>query len=75
MKRFSTKQVESGSYESGQESLGLSDEGYGYQSGVIYDSDIRNAELVIDEHHGDPFAVMRIQTYDDAPMAKGQVRL
>ncbi len=37
------------------------------------DNDVRNSELVIDSHHDDPFEVMRIQTYDDAPMAKGKV--
>jgi hypothetical protein len=36
----------------------------------VYDSDIRNAELVIDAHSVDPFEVMRIQKYDDVPMAK-----
>ena len=35
----------------------------------VYDTDIRNSELVIDAHSKDPFEVMRIQTYDDAPMA------
>lgn len=69
-----SKHVDSISYESAQESLGLSDEG-SQGLGVMYDSDIRNAELVIDEHHNDPFEVMRIQTYDDAPMVKGQVSL
>jgi len=34
-----------------------------------YDTDIRNSELLIDAHSNDPFHVMRIQTYDDAPMA------
>jgi len=36
----------------------------------VYDSDIRNAELVIDAHSVDPFEVMRIQKYDDVPMAR-----
>lgn len=35
----------------------------------MYDNDIRNSELVIDAHSPDPYKVMRIQTYDDAPMA------
>jgi hypothetical protein len=57
--------------ESRDESLGLSDED-GHPSGQMRDNDVRNAELVIDDHSEDPFAVMRIQTYDDAPMAKGK---
>jgi hypothetical protein len=36
----------------------------------IYDTDIRNAELLIDKHSEDPFGVMRIQEYDCVPMAK-----
>eukprot|EP00551_Chaetoceros_affinis_P014647 CAMPEP_0203687830 /NCGR_PEP_ID=MMETSP0091-20130426/752_1 /ASSEMBLY_ACC=CAM_ASM_001089 /TAXON_ID=426623 /ORGANISM="Chaetoceros affinis, Strain CCMP159" /LENGTH=400 /DNA_ID=CAMNT_0050557249 /DNA_START=34 /DNA_END=1236 /DNA_ORIENTATION=- len=72
MKTYKRIESDNVSYESAQESLGLSDEGSNYQQGVMFDSDIRNAELVIDEHNNDPFAVMRIQTYDDAPMAKGQ---
>jgi hypothetical protein len=36
----------------------------------VYDNDIRNAELVIDAYNIDPFEVMRIQKYDDVPMAK-----
>lgn len=55
-----------------EESLGLSDES-NHNLDEMRDSDIRNAELVIDSHSDDPFVVMRIQTYDDAPMAKGQV--
>lgn len=35
----------------------------------VYDNDIRNADLVIDKHSIDPFEVMRIQQYDDVPMA------
>lgn len=54
-----------------EESLGLSDES-NHNLDEMRDSDIRNAELVIDSHSDDPFVVMRIQTYDDAPMAKGQ---
>jgi len=36
----------------------------------VYDNDIRNAELVMDAHSVDPFEIMRIQQYDDVPMAK-----
>lgn len=52
------------------ESIGFIED-LGYEAtNNICDSDIRNAELVFDYHHADPFEVMRIQTYDDAPMAK-----
>lgn len=36
----------------------------------LYESDICNAELVMDAHCTDPFKFMRIQKYDAAPMAK-----
>ena len=36
----------------------------------LYESDICNAELVMDAHCTDPFKFMRIQKYDVAPMAK-----
>ena len=66
----------SGSSESRNEfeSLGLSDESNNGSFGNMYqDNDIRNAELVFDHHHNDPFEVMRIQTYDDVPMPNGPV--
>lgn len=55
-----------------QESIGLSDEESNKVNNTL-DNDIRNAELVFDAHNADPFEVMRIMTYDDAPMAKGKV--
>jgi hypothetical protein len=66
---------QSGNYSDDAEeaSLGLSDDSEYGNGDSNYDNDVRNAELVFDEHHSDPFAVMRIQTYDDAPMAKGHV--
>mmetsp|Transcript_14812 Transcript_14812/g.17243 ORF Transcript_14812/g.17243 Transcript_14812/m.17243 type:complete len:405 (-) Transcript_14812:539-1753(-) len=61
--------------ESCEMSSGLSD-GSGpkkQDSGEMdIDTDVRNAEIVFDAFHHDPFEVMRLQTYDDAPMAKGQ---
>ena len=62
------------SKEDSLESIGLEDEGKKSKTKSkkknVYDNDIRNAELVIDAHSNDPFEVMRIQTYDDAPMAR-----
>lgn len=40
------------------------------ETNSMYDTDIRNAELLIDKHSADPFGVMRIQEYDCVPMAK-----
>lgn len=54
------------------ESIGLDKENAGKTKGSkkdMYDIDIRNSELVIDSHSPDPFEVMRIQNYDDSPMA------
>lgn len=55
------------------ESIGLDKENSGKARSRkdLYDTDIRNSELVIDDHSKDPFSVMRIQNYDDAPMANG----
>jgi hypothetical protein len=40
------------------------------ETNSMYDTDIRNAELLIDKHSVDPFGVMRIQEYDCVPMPK-----
>lgn len=40
------------------------------ETSYMYDTDIRNAELLIDKHSEDPFGVMRIKEYDCVPMAK-----
>jgi len=37
----------------------------------IYDNDLRNAEIVFDSHDSNPLNVLRLQKYDDSPMAKG----
>lgn len=72
-KRYTNEGEESSrADESRQESYEFSD---GSCDRTEFDTDIRNSELVIDRHHDDPFEVMRIQTYDDAPMARGKVCL
>ena len=40
------------------------------ETNSLYDTDIRNAELLIDNHSADPFGVMRIQEYYCVPMPK-----
>lgn len=40
------------------------------QKADLYETDICNAELVMDAHSDDAFKFMRIQKYDAAPMAR-----
>jgi len=51
-----------------QKSLGYD----GNDDVTAIDNDLRNSELVFDQHSKDPFEVMRILTYDDAPRAEAK---
>jgi len=43
----------------------------GSDDSPIWDNDLRNIEVVYDEHDSDPLESLRIIRYDEIPMAKG----